>query len=473
MSKNEKLKAKMPEAAAENAVTEDVKLTTPQESNPLENASEETANDAKEEKAVTEETAAEENKEEKNEAVENDEQKAEEKEKKAEQTEAEDVQKEKDTKTEEQVHSFKKTGMAIAASALIVFSVGTIGLFGMANRGATATVSDANDVILSKTSMIEEIEEEQPVEGTMSWWKAGVEQYNFIFDEDMVPAVTTTTTAPVTTTEASSTTTAQTTTAASTTTTKAVTTTAVTTSKASATTTKAATTTTAKKTEYTEEAISKTTFYLTTNVNLRKGASTSYGKITTLKKGTAVTAVAKVSNGWYKVEVNGYTGYLIDDYLTTTAPVTTTTAAKTTTAAASDTQASADTAEKTAVVSYTDEELEMLYYVVEGEVGGCSEASKLAVTNVIINRVKSSRFPNTLKGVMTARSQFSAINNYYNKSRTPTQSTKNCVQRALYGEDNSNGALYFYSKKYCSSSTASWFESLTFCLEVDGQRYFK
>jgi len=179
--------------------------------------------------------------------------------------------------------------------------------------------------------------------------------------------------------------------------------------------------------------------------------------------------VVKVSNGWYKVEANGYTGYLIDDYLTTKKPAVTTT----TTQKVETTTPEPSTPGSKPVISYTDEELEMFYYVVEGEVGGCSEKSKLVVANVIINRVKSPRFANTLKGVMTAKSQFTAINNYYSKKRTPTKSTIDCVNRALYGEDNSLGALYFYSKKYCSASTAAWFESLTFCLEIDGQRYFK
>ena len=44
---------------------------------------------------------------------------------------------------------------------------------------------------------------------------------------------------------------------------------------------------------------------------------------------------------------------------------------------------------------------------------------------------------------------------------------------ALAGEDNTNGATYYYAPAYCGGSTAAWFETLQFCLEVDGQRYFK
>ena len=47
-----------------------------------------------------------------------------------------------------------------------------------------------------------------------------------------------------------------------------------------------------------------------------KGPATSYTKITTLKKGTSVTIIAKSSNGWYKIKYkNGY-GYVSSQYIT-------------------------------------------------------------------------------------------------------------------------------------------------------------
>ncbi len=124
-------------------------------------------------------------------------------------------------------------------------------------------------------------------------------------------------------------------------------------------------------------------------------------------------------------------------------------------------------------VSYTKAEFDMLSVVVEHEVGYCSDESKLAVANVILNRVKSQDFPDTIEGVLTAPNQFTAVSVYYNGTWQASESTRDCVQRALDGEDNTNGAVYYYAPQYCSGSTAQWFESLTLCLEVDGQRYFK
>jgi spore germination cell wall hydrolase CwlJ-like protein len=115
----------------------------------------------------------------------------------------------------------------------------------------------------------------------------------------------------------------------------------------------------------------------------------------------------------------------------------------------------------------------MLCYVLQGEVGNCSEQSKIAVANVIINRVKTGRFGSSISDVLTAPNQFTAINGYYSGRNKPTQNTIDCAKRALNGEDNSNGAVYYYAPQYCGGSTAAWFESLTFCMELDGQRYFK
>lgn len=128
------------------------------------------------------------------------------------------------------------------------------------------------------------------------------------------------------------------------------------------------------------------------------------------------------------------------------------------------------------VISYTDTEFEMMCYVVSAEVGNCDEKSKLAVANVIINRVKSDIFPDTLYGVLTAPKQFTAVNCYYNRTNTPNENTIECVKRALNGEGAYivNGATFYYTPKYCSSpAVAAWFESLTLCAEFEGQRFFK
>ena len=120
--------------------------------------------------------------------------------------------------------------------------------------------------------------------------------------------------------------------------------------------------------------------------------------------------------------------------------------------------------------SITDEEIEMLKYIVEQETRGGSYRHKCIVTNVVVNRVKDSRFPNTVKGVLLQKNQFSSTWNYYQKRNKPDEKTENAVNNVLNGKerDESNGALYFHSM-----SSDGWFSSLSFVMEMEGHRFFK
>ena len=56
-----------------------------------------------------------------------------------------------------------------------------------------------------------------------------------------------------------------------------------------------------------------------TGLNVRKGPSTSYEKITTLANGTKVNVIS-TSNGWAKITSGSITGYVSEQYLSSTAP---------------------------------------------------------------------------------------------------------------------------------------------------------
>ena len=358
--------------------------------------------------------------------------------------------------------SVKKVS-AVFGLMLTAAAIGAVVIYGTANGGRNITTADdkmpvATTAVTTVTAPEADSEAaEEEFSETVTWWKAGVEDYDFA---EVTSAETTTTTKKATTT-------------------KKTTTAAKTTTKAAKKTTTAAKTT--KKA--TEEKVDSFKAYATAIVNVRKGADTTYDKLGTLAEGDEVTVNGKTSNGWYKVKFNGETGYVYAEYFTTDKPKTTTTAAakaekKTTTTTTTAKKKAATTTAAPAVqsgsvISYTDEEYEMLCYVLQGEVGNCSEASKIAVANVVINRVKSPYFGSSIKEVLTAPNQFTAIYGYYDGSKVPSQNTRDCALRALNGEDNSNGAVYYYSPKYCGGSTAAWFESLTFCMELDGQRFFK
>lgn len=115
------------------------------------------------------------------------------------------------------------------------------------------------------------------------------------------------------------------------------------------------------------------------------------------------------------------------------------------------------------MIEISDEEIEMLCYVVQAEVGNCSYEHKMWVTRTVINRVISDRFPDNVHDVLTQQNQYSSIKNYYNKTNQPNNDTVSAVNETLKTErDFSNGSIYFYSPMYITGKTSSWFESMIF-----------
>ena len=67
------------------------------------------------------------------------------------------------------------------------------------------------------------------------------------------------------------------------------------------------------------------------------------------------------------------------------------------------------TEKKESVINLNDEEIMLLSKLVAGEARGESYEGQVAVAAVVINRVKDSRFPNTLEGVIYQKNAFSVV----------------------------------------------------------------
>lgn len=83
--------------------------------------------------------------------------------------------------------------------------------------------------------------------------------------------------------------------------------------------------------------------------------------------------------------------------------------------------------------------------IVEAECTGEGEYGKLLVANVVLNRVSSPKFPSTVTAVITQGGQFQPVANGRYYSAVPTAETIAAVNRAISGENNSRGTLYFKS----------------------------
>lgn len=124
-------------------------------------------------------------------------------------------------------------------------------------------------------------------------------------------------------------------------------------------------------------------------------------------------------------------------------------------------------------ISYTEEDYQVLLRIVQAEAGICDEKGKILVANVIINRVLSDEFPDSVKAVVYEPSQFQPVSNGAINSVKVTAETIECVDRALDGEDYSNGALYFMNRRG-SGSAAAWFDRhLTYLFAHDGHEFFR
>ncbi len=105
----------------------------------------------------------------------------------------------------------------------------------------------------------------------------------------------------------------------------------------------------------------------------------------------------------------------------------------------------------------SEEDYDALCRIVEAEAGSESQDGKLLVADVILNRVADPEFPDTIQGVITQSGQFTPVSNGSYRSAVPSADTVAAVNRALKGENISNGAIYFKSVNSSSNWSAKKF----------------
>lgn len=128
-------------------------------------------------------------------------------------------------------------------------------------------------------------------------------------------------------------------------------------------------------------------------------------------------------------------------------------------------------------IDATDEDIENLMRIVQAEAGGEDRKGKLLVANVVINRVRNSKFPDNITDVVFQRernvTQFSPVSNGTIYNVNVSDETREVVYSALYGEDVSHGALFFMSRKYAEPENVKWFdEHLTYLFSYGGHDFF-
>lgn len=133
--------------------------------------------------------------------------------------------------------------------------------------------------------------------------------------------------------------------------------------------------------------------------------------------------------------------------------------------------------EREAKYNLSEEDYQVLLQIVEAEAGCEDIKGKMLVAGVVMNRVESSQFPDTVKEVVYQKehgvAQFSPVANGRLGRTDISDETKEAVKRVLYGEDITEGALYFASRKYADPELMKWFDnSLTLLFSYGGHEFF-
>jgi len=102
--------------------------------------------------------------------------------------------------------------------------------------------------------------------------------------------------------------------------------------------------------------------------------------------------------------------------------------------------------------AYNESETYLLGRLVHGEARGEPYVGKVAVAAVVLNRVRSSSFPNTIAGVIYQAGAFDAVADGQ-INLTPDEDSLRAARDALNGWDPTGGCLYYYNPV---TSTNSW-----------------
>lgn len=208
------------------------------------------------------------------------------------------------------------------------------------------------------------------------------------------------------------------------------------------------------------------------SANFRKGPGLDYKIIDELKENAVFTVVGK-SGDWLKVKYDGTYGFILAEFVEYGAPPTPTpkhTAKPTATPKPTNTPSptveptkqpeNTGGSESNSGVSSNDyfssgggfsaDELLLVAQVVQEESKGSGVEARAAVANVIYNRIASSRFPDSVSGVIFQKNQFTVARDEDKlRAVVPVSKTIEAVNQIFIGGDMilPDDVLYFRSSK--------------------------
>lgn len=137
------------------------------------------------------------------------------------------------------------------------------------------------------------------------------------------------------------------------------------------------------------------------------------------------------------------------------------------TTATSSTSTATTSTKSAMTVSATEKDL--IARLVRAEASGEPYAGKVAVATVVLNRVQSPDFPNTVNGVIYQSGQFTPVSNG-EINKTADADSKRAVEEAITYQPYSKGALFFYNPK---TATNHWNATRTVVVTIGNHVFSK
>ncbi|MFE8700530.1 cell wall hydrolase [Cytobacillus sp. FJAT-54145] len=117
----------------------------------------------------------------------------------------------------------------------------------------------------------------------------------------------------------------------------------------------------------------------------------------------------------------------------------------------------------------TEKEKDLLARLVHAEAKGEPYAGKIMVGLVVLNRMESDEFPDTIKDVIYEKRQFQPVDNGMIKDPAGDES-KAAVEAAIALKGQATDALYFFNPDQTSSK---WLRTKTVTTEIGNHRFAK
>ncbi len=118
-----------------------------------------------------------------------------------------------------------------------------------------------------------------------------------------------------------------------------------------------------------------------------------------------------------------------------------------------------------------NKDTQLMARAINGEARGEPYEGQVAVGAVILNRVKSSQFPNTIAGVIYQSGAFTAVADGQINTAIPEGSTVyKAAQDALNGWDPTGGCIYYFNP---NTATNKWIWSRPLVKTIGKHRFCK